>query len=213
MTHFDLVIFDCDGVLVDSERVIAKVCVRELALCGWSMSEQQFATRFVGRSRDVWKSEVRIRLGDVASEQWFEHVDKEIETALEKDLVPVSGVIEVLSDLNLPVCVASNSNHARIESALQKTALWPYFAGRCFSSDDVDYGKPSPDLFLYAAKSCGVSPAECAVVEDSPAGVEAAMAAGMKCFVYTGGLIDATRLSKVDAIPFNDMRHLKQLLG
>lgn len=213
MTAVDLVIFDCDGVLVDSERIIAEVYVRELSLCGWSMSERQFATRFVGRSRGALESEVRIQLGDSVDEQWFEDVSRAIDSALEARLVPVSGITEVLSDIDFPVCVASNSSHARIERELQKTALWSYFAGRCFSSDDVDCGKPAPDLFLYAAQSCGASPANCVVVEDSPSGVEAARAAAMKCLVYTGGLIEATHLSNAEAIPFDDMRNLKQLLA
>jgi HAD superfamily hydrolase (TIGR01509 family) len=208
-----LVIFDCDGVLVDSERLAVKIDVQVLATLGWELTEREVIERFVGRSDDAITAEIEAHLGRSLAGDWQDGFTRLYRDAFAAELKPVDGVVEALDRIALPTCVASSGTHDKIRFTLGLTGLYDRFAGRIFSASEVARGKPAPDLFLHAAKRLGVDPAACAVVEDSRYGVEAARAAGMLAFGYAGGLTPAGKLAGPGTIVFDDMRELPDLLA
>ena len=208
----DLVIFDCDGVLIDSERLAVKVDVIALGELGWALSEAEAIERFVGRSDRENRLAIEAHLGRPLPAGWAEAIEERYRQAFATDLTRVDGVLEALDRITLPTCVASSATHDHLRYTLELTGLYERFAGRIFSSDDVARGKPEPDLFLHAAVQMGAEPAHCVVVEDSRPGVEAARAAGMRVLAFTGGLSLAEILAGPDTIVFEDMRELPRLL-
>jgi HAD superfamily hydrolase (TIGR01509 family) len=197
-----LVIFDCDGVLVDSERIAIKVDAVVLAKIGWTLTEAEIIERFVGRSDADICRDMSEHLGRQIAPGWdaeYVHLYRE---AFERELQPVDGIVEALDGIRIPTCVASSGTHERMRFTLGKTGLYERFAGRIFSASEVTRGKPAPDLFLHAAERMGVAPAHCAVVEDSRFGVEAARAAGMRVFGYAGGVTAAARLEGPATVVF-----------
>jgi len=208
----DLVIFDCDGVLVDSERLSIEVDRRVLADLGWELSSDEIVHRFVGRSAAYFRSEIESFLGSPLRDDW-EATYQPWYVAAFAELIAVDGVERALDEIVTATCVASSGTHAKIRRTLGMTGLLPRFQGRIFSVDDVVVGKPAPDLFLHAADRLGVHPEHCAVVEDSRFGVRAARAAGMRVYGYAGGLTPAEWLEQEGAVVFADMRDLPDLLG
>ncbi|MEV8176080.1 HAD family hydrolase [Microbacterium sp. NPDC079176] len=208
----DLVIFDCDGVLVDSERLSIEVDRRVLADLGWELSSDEIVHRFVGRSAAYFRSEIESYLGSPLPDDW-EATYQPWYVAAFAELIAVDGVERALDEIVAATCVASSGTHAKIRRTLGMTGLLPRFEGRIFSVDDVVVGKPAPDLFLHAADRLGVHPEHCAVVEDSRFGVRAARAAGMRVYGYAGGLTPAEWLEQEGAVVFADMRDLPDLLG
>jgi HAD superfamily hydrolase (TIGR01509 family) len=209
----ELVIFDCDGVLVDSERVAVKVDVQVFAALGLSLSEEEVIERFVGRSDKYIASQLEAELGRPLAADWEEEFVPLYREAFAAELRPIDGVVEALDQITVPSCVASSGTHDKMRYTLGLTGLYERFAGRIFSVTEVAQGKPAPDLLLHAARQMGVEPANCAVVEDSRWGVEAAQAAGMRAFTYAGGLTPAERLDGPGTIVFEDMRELPELLA
>lgn len=208
----ELVIFDCDGVLIDSEKIAVKIDAQILAELGWPMSEEEVVERFVGRSYSDMARAIGEHLGTPLPDDWdapYRHLYRE---ALERELTPVDGVVEALDALTLPTCVASSTSHEGLRHTLGLTGLYERFAGRIFSASEVERGKPAPDLFLHAARSLGVEPRRCVVVEDSRFGVAAARAAGMRAFGYCGGLTPAQWLAGDHTVVFDDMRELVALI-
>ena len=208
-----LVIFDCDGVLVDTERIAVRIDVIVLAELGWPMTEAEVVERFMGRSDEEMTAEIEAHLGRRLPASWEEPFRHLYRQAFEAELEPVAGVVEALDAIAIPTCVASSGTHEKIRFTLGLTGLYERFAGRIFSVSDVARGKPAPDLFLHAAGRMGVPPAQCAVVEDSRYGVEAARAAGMRAFGYAGGLAPKGALDGPQTIVFEDMRELPRLLA
>ena len=208
--NFDLVIFDCDGVLVDSERLAIHVEAEIVTGLGWSLTESDIVERFVGRSASYMHQEIERHLG--RSIDWDSAFEARYREVFEAELEPVPGIIDALREIALPTCVASSGSHDRMRFTLGKTELLDEFRGRIFSVDDVENGKPAPDIFLHAAKEMGASPARCAVVEDSVSGVSAGLAAGMTVFGYCGGVTSADSLSIGEAVVFDDMAKLPALL-
>ncbi|MFC9729276.1 HAD family hydrolase [Streptomyces roseolus] len=209
----ELVIFDCDGVLVDSERLYCRVDREVFAELGAEFSEAELVEHFVGSPHEIWTALVEERRGRPLEPGWQEPYRVRYESVLDAELTVVEGVTEVLDALAVPYCLASNGSHAEIRRNLTRTGLLDRFEGRVFSARDVARGKPAPDLFLHAAATMGVPPERCAVVEDSPYGVRAARAAGMRAYGYTGGLTPAHRLEGPGTVVFADMRELTGLLG
>lgn len=207
-----LVIFDCDGVLVDSERIAVRVDVVVLAELGWVMTEAEVVERFMGRTDEYMVSQIEAHLGRPLPGNWEEPFQRLYREAFEAGLKPVPGILEVLDEIATPTCVASSGTHERIRYTLGLTGLYTRFVGRIFSASDVARGKPAPDLFLHAANRMGADPSECAVVEDSRYGIEAARAAGMRAFGYAGGLTPRHRLEGIGTVVFQDMRELPRLL-
>jgi HAD superfamily hydrolase (TIGR01509 family) len=208
-----LVIFDCDGVLVDTERIAVRVDVAVLAELGWTMTEAEVVERFMGRTDADMVAAVEAYLGRPLPPDWEAPFQGWYRQAFEAELKPVPGVIDALDAIGTPTCVASSGTHERMRFTLGLTGLYDRFAGRIFSADDVARGKPAPDLFLHAAARMEVAPAECVVIEDSRYGVEAARAAGMRALGYAGGLTPRAWLEGPGTIVFDDMRELPRLLA
>lgn len=191
-----------------------KIDVRVMAELGCDFTEEEVVSTFVGSSFAVRNALIEERLGRALAPEWYKAYDHLYEEALATDLLAIDGVADALEALDLPFCLASNGGHANIRRNLTTTGLRHHFAeDRIFSAADVAVGKPAPDLFLHAARSLGVAPARCVVVEDSPYGVTAARAAGMAAFGYAGGLTAAHRLAGPGTVVFEDMRELPRLLG
>ncbi len=208
---FELVIFDCDGVLVDSERLAVRTEARILASLGWPLTEREIVERFVGRSAAYMRQQIEAQLG--RGVDWDGEFELRYREVFERELRPVEGVEDALDRIATPTCVASSGTHEKIRFSLGLTGLAPRFVGRIFSTEDVERGKPAPDLFLFAAESMGCEPLACAVVEDSRSGVLAGTAAGMSVFAYAGGVTPAAQLGGEGAIVFDRMADLPELLA
>jgi HAD superfamily hydrolase (TIGR01509 family) len=209
----ELVIFDCDGVLVDSEPIAVRIDQEVLESVGLEMSQAEIIERFVGRSAGVMLAMVEAHLGHELSAEMQAEFQQLYIDAFEAELEPISGIEQALEGLPYLTCVASSSSRASIRRKLARTGLLDRFEGRIFSATEVAHGKPAPDLFLYAAERMGVPSAFCAVIEDSTYGVQAARAAGMRTYAYVGGLIPADSLAGPDTVLFDDMRLLPDLLA
>ena len=211
-TPIELVIFDCDGVLVDSERLAVRVESELLTEMGWPLSEADVLDRFVGRSDAHMIGEIEAHFGRPVPE-FAERYRLRLFEAFEHELTPVPGVLGALDGIDLATCIASSGTHEKMARTLGATGLFDRFDGRNFSATEVDRGKPAPDLFLFAAAEMGVSPQACAVIEDSRSGVEAARAAGMVSFGFCGGLTPSSWLEGPDTTVFDDMGLLPGLLA
>jgi HAD superfamily hydrolase (TIGR01509 family) len=210
---FELVIFDCDGVLVDSERIAVRVEAELLAELGWPLSQAEIVERFMGRTTEYMDAAIEAQLGSRLPSDWKDRFQRRYREAFAAELVPVDGVLDALDQIAVPTCVASSGSHDKLRFTLGHTGLYERFEGRIFSGYEVANGKPAPDLFLHAATRMRAGPARCAVVEDSLYGVLAARAAGMRVFGYAGGLTTADRLEGDGTVVFEDMRELPRLLA
>ena len=208
---FDLVVFDNDGVLVDSEPIANRILCEDLAALGLDFTLEESTEAFLGRTMTHVLAVVEERLGRPAPPDFPEKLRARTLDAFRADLKPVPGVADALSRIDLPVCVASSGIRRRVRTCLELTGLLDRFDGRIFAAEDVARGKPHPDLFLFAARTMGADPARTAVVEDSPAGVRAGLAAGMTVFGYApreaGPLLESE-----GARVFSDMAELPGLL-
>lgn len=183
----DLVIFDCDGVLVDSEPLAIAVLTETLAKLDVRLDAAEAYERFLGRSFSTMTAILRTDFALDLAPETVAAMRAQLFARFKAALEPVPGIRDVLASLDLPVCVASSSQPERIALSLELTGLAPYFGDHVFSATMVESGKPAPDLFLFAARQMGFSPEKCLVIEDSPAGIAAARTAGMKVFGFTGG--------------------------
>jgi HAD superfamily hydrolase (TIGR01509 family) len=209
---YELVIFDCDGVLVDSERLAVRIEVEILATMGLLLSESEVIDRFVGRSDEYMRQELSTLLGRELPADWDAEFSHLYRSTFEAELKPVPGIRAALDRITTPTCVASSGTHHKMQFTLGLTGLYERFEGRIFSATEVARGKPAPDLFLHAARQMDVVPERCAVVEDSAPGVEAALAAGMDVFGYAGGVTPAAKLDRPGVTVFDDMAELPPLL-
>ncbi|TQL21036.1 HAD family phosphatase [Streptomyces sp. SLBN-134] len=212
--RYDLVIFDNDGVLVDSEPISNRLLAAYLTELGHPTSYDDSIRDYMGSAMHRVHDLVEERTGRRLPADFDDVFHARVFAAFERELKPVVGAMDVLEKLaadGVPYCVASSGSHERIRVGHRTTGLDRWFdEERIFSSQDVGRGKPAPDLFLYAAERMGVAPARCVVVEDSPLGVRAAVAAGMDVYGFTamtpaGKLTGSARL-------FDDMRELTALL-
>ncbi|MFF0150599.1 HAD family hydrolase [Micromonospora sp. NPDC005203] len=204
----DLVIFDCDGVLVDSESIVAGVLAGQLRQLDVEITDEECEREFAGLSQDKATERVLTLLGRSAPAGWFDSLTRSVDAALRARVRPMPGVLDVIRLLDVPFCVASNGRPKKVALMLQTSGLARYFEHQIFTAADVAHGKPAPDLFLLAAERCGADQRRCVVVEDSASGIAAARAAGMRVlgFVPTGQTLD-----DADAL-FTDMAELPDLL-
>ncbi|MCP4331127.1 MAG: HAD family phosphatase [Gammaproteobacteria bacterium] len=212
---FDLIIFDCDGVLVDSERVANEVFARVLdEVCGIKFTLDDMFDTFVGHSRLQCLQKIEAIIGETPPPELDLRYQRDINDALEKTVQAIDGIDNVLDTLSLPYCVASSGSHDKMRMTLGKTGLMRFFEGNIFSTSEVKRGKPHPDIYLHAARTMGVTdPARCLVVEDSPIGVTGAVAAGMRVFGFAE-LMPAKRLHEAGAHHvFSSMSDLPTLLA
>jgi HAD superfamily hydrolase (TIGR01509 family) len=187
VTRPKLVIFDCDGVLVDSEVIGCRVEAEELGRVGIGVTAAQILERFIGATAAETFRTLEAEHGRKLPEGFVLRVKDAILAAVTAELRAIEGVAAALERIALPVCVASSSDPARIEHSLKTVGLLERFAPHIFSASAVARGKPAPDLFLHAAARMGVAPAHCVVIEDSLRGVEAGVAAGMRVLGFAGG--------------------------
>ena len=214
-----LVIFDCDGVLVDSEPLALRVLLEGIAESGVAIEEALAYERFLGRSLASVIETVQRDFGLALEADALDRMRDRLYALFRDELRAITGVAEAIGRLRIPVCVASSSQMERIRLSLEITGLGPCFGDNVFSATMVANGKPAPDLFLLAASRMHVDPPRCIVIEDSPAGIEAAKRAGMRVFAFTGGsharsADHRNRLAALepDAV-FDDMARLPELLG
>lgn len=209
---FDLVIFDCDGVLVDSEPVVLGVLTDYLNELGAELSVEDTTRIYLGKSvRDDLALSARV-LGRQPPEGFFEEFRKRRDVALESRVEAIPHVREAILALPVPYCTASGADLGKMQITLGRTGLLPLFEGRMFSLTHVKRSKPAPDVYLLAAQTMGVPPERCAVVEDSPTGITAGLAAGMTVFGYCA-LQPAQMLLDAGAVAvFADMRNLRHLV-
>ena len=193
-----MVIFDCDGVLVDSERLTHQVVVDMLAERGVGLSFEEAVDRFIGMSMANGVVQMTALLGGALPAEFLPEMGRRTRAAFRAGLTTVPGIEAVLDGLQRPFCVASNGNHAKVNFTLGHTGLLPRFLNRIFTADDVAHPKPAPDLFLLAARTLGADPARTTVVEDTPTGVTAAKAAGMRAIGFAA-MTPAGRLQAAGA--------------
>ena len=215
----ELVIFDCDGVLVDSETISVAVLIDFVRKAGADISEMQAYRLFLGRSMAAAENVLRESFALRLSKEQLEAIKTETFRRFRGELNPMPGVVEVLSQLKVRRCVASSSSLERIRLSLSLTGLLEMLNPHIYSASMVERGKPAPDLFLHAARAMGVRPEDCVVVEDSPAGIDAAKKAGMRVFAFIGGshASHAALERELEALRpdliFSDMRILPDLLA
>ncbi|MFG2620373.1 HAD family hydrolase [Streptomyces sp. NPDC048507] len=212
---YELVIFDNDGVLVDSEPLSNTILSGYLTELGHPTSYEESLRDYMGAAVHRVHDLVFERSGQRLPEEFDHTLQERVSAAFARELKPVPGVTEVLAELSaqgVPYCLASSGTHERIRVGHRSAGLGEWFEEEwIFSAEDVGRGKPAPDLFLHAADMMGVAPARCVVIEDSRLGVEAARAAGMDVFAYTS-------MSSADALAgatsyFGEMKELFPLLG
>jgi HAD superfamily hydrolase (TIGR01509 family) len=215
----ELVIFDCDGVLVDSEALSVSALLDMIRLAGGSVGEDAAYEHFLGRSmksvREILARDFRLELTDAQ----LADMRVALMRRFRDELKPVPGVRDMLPRLGLPFCVASSGTLERIRYALDVTGLLGLMEPHLFSAAMVARGKPAPDLFLHAAAAMRADPRRCVVVEDSPAGISAARAAGMRVLAFTGGshagnqALKARLASSEPDFIFADMLQLPDLIA
>ena len=209
--RFRLIIFDCDGVLVDSELLGTRVIVGMARDLGLKLTEAEALPLFRGGRMADCITEIERRLGKPVPDSFVSEVRARMAEVFKRDLRPVEGIEDVLDVVRIPICVASSGPPEKIRLSLAITGLLPRFAECIFSAYEVGVWKPDPGLFLHAARAMGVPAHACAVVEDSVPGVKAGVAAGMTVFGFSGGARDE-ELAAAGAITFRSMADLPQLL-
>jgi HAD superfamily hydrolase (TIGR01509 family) len=211
------IIFDCDGVLVDSEMLSASVLMGMMAEVGLPITAEIFRNDFLGRSFANAASRAALRFGTPLPEDFQLKYRERLLGRMERELCPMPGVAEMLESVAAPYWLATSSSPQRLELSLRVTRLAPYFAGRFSTASEVQHGKPAPDLLLHAASRAGFEPASCLVIEDSEMGILAAQAAGMEVWHFAGGAhVKAGYKLPDDVKPartVNDMRELAMMLS
>lgn len=215
----ELIIFDCDGVLVDSEPLAMRILVTALAKQGIEITTDLAYRDFLGRSMTTIASSIEASYGRPLSPASHQAMRSDLYELYRQELRANPGLPEILPKLPIPFCVASSSIPERIRLSLELTGLLPFFENHIYSATMVENGKPAPDLFLHAAAAMNTDPSRCLVIEDSPAGIEAAQAANMRVFAYLGGghvvpggLEKLIQQLRPDVI-FSDMHKLPDLVG
>ena len=209
--NWQLVIFDCDGVLVDSEPISNRVFSEMLGESGLPMTLGACYEHLMGRTMNDCVRILDERFGHAIDAEFVASLRRRTLEALREEVQPVPGVAAAIERIPLPKCVASSGQLEKMRTTLEKTGLLHHFEDRLFSAAGMARGKPHPDIFLHAAAAMAAEPASCVVIEDTCVGVEAAVAAGMSVFGYAG-LSSAERLSAAGAHVFTEMQALPELL-
>jgi len=208
-----LVIFDCDGVLVDSEPTSNTILAKALTEAGLPYTQAESMRDFMGRAWEDSLADIERKLDRPAPAGFTEGFRERRDSAFREGIEPIPGVREAIERISAARCVASSGLPEKIRLTLGLTGLLDLFEGRIFSAAEVERGKPAPDLFLHAARSMGHEPGHCAVVEDTPVGIQAARAGGMTALAYVDnaprGALEAAGAHRT----FSDMRDLPALLA
>jgi HAD superfamily hydrolase (TIGR01509 family) len=218
---FDAVLFDCDGVLVDSELITNRVLSDMLGELGWQISVAETTRVFVGKAVKDEAPLIEANTGVAVTEDWLNHFRERRNLALERELVVISGAVSAVRSLyrmlNGRIAVASGADRRKVELQLRKVGILDCFEGRIFSGHETPRSKPYPDVYLAAAAGLGVDPARCAIIEDTVTGVTAGIAAGATVFGYSppeSGHSDAAGMRAAGVVHvFEDMAALPDLLA
>ena len=186
-SNIDLVIFDCDGVLIDSEIISARMLQAELKLYNVDIPFEYIIKNYIGRSYPTVLSDAQKTFDVLLDDDFGEKYRERLMAAFVQDLKRIPYIKDVIEQLNIPKCVATSSSPKRVATSLEIVGLDSQFGKNVYTASQVENGKPAPDLFLFAAKKMGVPPHRCLVIEDSLTGVEAGLAAGMSVIRFTGG--------------------------
>jgi HAD superfamily hydrolase (TIGR01509 family) len=208
----ELVIFDCDGVLVDSEPVATSTLAQMLRELGLDLTQEQIFQTFVGYSLPHCLRVIGGMLGRAPPATFLRDLQVRTFEAFRTELRAMPGIEYALDRLHVPFCVASSGDHEKMQTTLGITGLLPRFAGRIFSVTQVPRGKPAPDVYLFAAREMGSQPAACVVVEDASPGVQAGVAAGMTVFGYCAHTPEQELKAAGAHLTFDDLRRLPELL-
>jgi HAD superfamily hydrolase (TIGR01509 family) len=187
MSKFDLVIFDCDGVLLDSELISSGANAEAYTRLGYAITRHEVVARFTGMPDEAVDAELMSEIGKPLPPGFRDDIKRDVLAKYRTELQAVEGAATLLSSLKTAKCIASSSSPAKLALGLIETEMFELVYPNIFSTKLVERGKPHPDIFLYAAQKMGASPSRCMVVEDSVAGVTAAKSAGMTCVGFTGG--------------------------
>jgi HAD superfamily hydrolase (TIGR01509 family) len=189
--RFEAILFDCDGVLVDSEPITHRVLVQVLGERGWQITQEECMRIFIGKAVKDEAALIEQRTGQPVTAEWLQAFWARRNEALERDLLPIAGALEAVPALHAAtggrIACASGADRGKVEMQLRKVGLYPLFEGRIFSGHEMPRSKPFPDVYLAAAEALGVDPRRCAVVEDTVTGVTAGVAAGATVFGYSPG--------------------------
>lgn len=215
MPNYQLIIFDCDGVLVDSEPILAQVLIEMLGEHGVHWTREYVFSHIVGQSLEQTLHMAEAGINRALPDDFADTFRSRSRSLLAEHVQAVPGIDTLLNRLTVPYCVASSGRPEKMRTTLGATGLLPRFENRMFSAVQVTHPKPAPDIFLFAAENMGVAPEHCLVIEDSPAGVQAAVAAGMTVYGHAAH-IPADKLRTCGAARiFPNMHtlleHLKQL--
>jgi HAD superfamily hydrolase (TIGR01509 family) len=209
LNRYAAIIWDCDGVLIDSEVIACGTSAEVLREKGGKITLEDYLERFLGKTQKQMLDEIGF-IGPYPSQE----VRQRKWAAFKSHLKAIDGIHEVLKSASVPMAVASGSDPERLDYTLGLTNLLGYFNGHIYSAETVKNGKPAPDIFLLAAEKLGVNPRDCLVIEDSPFGVQGAKAAGMTAFGFTGGSHMSPLLKQrlADSQPHATFDHMSQLL-
>ena len=208
------VLFDCDGVLADSEGLVNRLVAEELTARGWPISAEACRGTFLGMALPAMLPVIEARVGPLPA-RWAESLSRRIAAAMLRELEAVPGAVgavRAVARAGLPMAVASNSARAELDAKLDRLGLAAFFAERVFSFEDVARPKPAPDIYAAAARSCGAAPGDCVAVEDSLLGVRSGVSAGCRVLGLARET-DASVLAAAGAVPFASMEALPGLLG
>lgn len=217
---FDAVLFDCDGVLVDSEPITNRVLAEMLGELGWQISPEETLRTFVGKAVKDEAALIEANTGVAITQAWLEHFRERRNAALDRELVAIDGAAVAVRSLHAKldgcIAVASGADRRKVELQLKKAGILDCFDGRIFSGHETPRSKPYPDVYLAAAEALGVDPTRCAIVEDTVTGATAGVAAGATVFGYSpgeAGHSDPDALRAVGVVHvFKNMEHLPALL-
>ncbi len=210
------VLFDCDGVLADSEYLVNRLVAADLTPRGWPMTAAQARATFLGGTFPAMVPAIEARTGAPLPPDWAEDIKRRVAATMAREVPAVPGAAEALARVRaagLPMAMASNSSRAELAAKLGRLGFAAFFGERVFSFEDVARPKPHPDMYLAAAAACGAAPADCAVVEDSPTGATAGVAAGCRVLGFCRETDPAALRAAGASAIFTDMRELAGLLG
>lgn len=182
-----LVIFDCDGVLVDSEIISANTLIKQLHSLGVDIDFEYVQHYFLGRSFSFVVENINKKFNISLPDNFEDMYKQKLFEAFKNELLPIAGIADVLNHLSVDYCLASSSSQERIKFSLENASLTKWFPDKIFTAEQVKNGKPAPDIFLHAAQKMGCAPQKCLVIEDSRSGIQAALSAGMKVMHFVGG--------------------------
>jgi len=208
------VLFDCDGVLADSEPLVNRVIAADLTRRGWTMTPDEAGRTFLGTALPDMVPRIEAAVGTLPAD-WMSLISCRTAAVMKEEVEPVSGAPEALQAIvsyGIPIAVASNSTRLELGAKLHRLGFESLFSGRILSFEDVPRPKPWPDIYLAAARACSAAPQDCVVVEDSLPGVRAGIAAGCRVLGFAKEL-GCEQLAAEGAHPFTDMRQLPALLG